>query len=58
VIPRQQEKFQSIGINSLGFAGALLVKNKEELQLVKEHTPLKILTAVTKKKSTERTKDQ
>lgn len=54
VIPRQQEKFQSIGINSLGFAGALLVKNKEELQLVKEHTPLKILTAVTKKKSTER----
>jgi ATP adenylyltransferase len=50
VVPRHQEKYQSIGINSLGFAGALLVKNQEELQLVKEQTPLKILTAVAKEK--------
>ena len=50
LVPRHQEKYQSIGINSLGFAGALLVKNQEELQLVKEQTPLKILTAVAKEK--------
>ena len=50
LVPRYQEKYQSIGINSLGFAGALLVKNQEELQLVKEQTPLKILMAVAKEK--------
>lgn len=46
VVPRRQEKFQSIGINSLGFAGALLVKNTEELQLVKDYSPLEILAKV------------
>ncbi|AFZ44205.1 ATP adenylyltransferase [Halothece sp. PCC 7418] len=52
MVSRKQEKFQSIGINSLGFAGALLVKTQEELQLVKEETPLKILTTVAQDKST------
>lgn len=46
LVPRKQEKFQSIGINSLGFAGALLVKNQEELQLVKDYNPLEILASV------------
>lgn len=46
VVPRKQERFQSIAINSLGFAGALLVRNREELQVVKEHNPLEILAAV------------
>lgn len=48
IVPRRQERFESIGINSLGFAGALLVKNQEELQLVKEQTPLQILETVGK----------
>ncbi|MDR9403094.1 MAG: phosphorylase [Halothece sp. Uz-M2-17] len=52
IIPRKQERFQSIGINSLGFAGALLVKTEAELQLVKEETPLKVLRTVVKEKST------
>jgi ATP adenylyltransferase len=51
LVPRKQEKFQSIGINSLGFAGALLVKNQEELQLVKDHNPLEILASVGKPKT-------
>lgn len=46
IVPRKQERFGSIGINSLGFAGALLVRNQEELQQVKQHKPLDILTAV------------
>jgi len=50
VVLRKQETFQSIGINSLGFAGALLVKNQEELQLVKDHNPLEILASVSKPK--------
>ncbi len=48
IVLRKQERFQSIGINSLGFAGALLVKNQEELELVKTETPLKILASVGK----------
>ncbi len=50
IVPRKQEKFDSIGINSLGFAGALLVKNQEELQLLKETSPLDILASVGKPK--------
>lgn len=46
VVPRKQERFRSIGINSLGFAGALLVRNQEELQIVKYHNPLEILASV------------
>lgn len=46
VVPRKQERFGSIGINSLGFAGALLVRNQEELELVKQNQPLEILNSV------------
>ena len=46
IVARSQERFQSISINSLGFAGALLVRNEEQLQLVKEISPLTILKNV------------
>lgn len=46
IIPRSQEKFESISINSLGFAGALLVKNNTELELLLKHKPLEILSKV------------
>ncbi|MBL1209382.1 DUF4922 domain-containing protein [Geminocystis sp. GBBB08] len=46
IIPRSQEKFESISINSIGFAGALLVKNQAELELLLQHKPFKILTHV------------
>ncbi|NCO76143.1 MAG: phosphorylase [Cyanobacteria bacterium] len=46
IIPRSKEKMDSISINSLGFAGALLVKNKEELELLLKHKPLEILAKV------------
>ncbi|BAQ62847.1 Ap4A phosphorylase II [Geminocystis sp. NIES-3708] len=44
VIPRKQEKIESISINSLGFAGALLVKNNIELEFLLKYKPLEILT--------------
>lgn len=47
IIPRSAEKFAEIGINSLGFAGALLVRNQTELQLLKDLTPLGLLQKVT-----------
>ncbi|AUC61703.1 ATP adenylyltransferase Apa1 [Cyanobacterium sp. HL-69] len=46
MIPRTKPKAQSISINSLGFAGALLVKNQEQLEIIKEYKPLHILKQV------------
>ncbi|MBD2361657.1 phosphorylase [Anabaena minutissima FACHB-250] len=48
IVPRSQEHFQSISVNSLGFAGALLVKNELEMQLLKQQTPMNILKNVAK----------
>lgn len=46
IVPRLQEEFESISINSLGFAGALLVRNAEQMQLVKDIGPMNILKNV------------
>jgi ATP adenylyltransferase len=46
IVPRAAEKFQSISINSLGFAGALLVKNEEQRQLILDTKPLNVLKQV------------
>lgn len=48
IVPRSQESFQSISVNSLGFAGAMLVKNSSEMELLKQHTPMNILKDVSK----------
>ncbi|MGB5636874.1 MAG: phosphorylase [Waterburya sp.] len=46
IVPRSQESFQNIAINSLGFAGSLFVRDHAALELLKELTPLKLLTKV------------
>ena len=46
VVPRSYEDFQSISVNSLGFAGTLFVKNQEQMNIIKEHKPLTILRHV------------
>lgn len=46
IVPRSQEHFHTISVNSLGFAGGLLVKNAEEMQLLKEQGPMIILKSV------------
>ncbi len=50
LVPRSKEFFGSISINAVGFAGALLVKNEEQMQLIKEHGCMAALkhTAVSK----------
>ncbi|MBD0334379.1 MAG: phosphorylase [Cyanobacteria bacterium Co-bin13] len=45
-VPRRQDSYQSIPVNSLGFAGSLLVKNEEQLRLLREIGPLTLLTHV------------
>ena len=46
IIPRIQEEFESISVNSLGFAGALLVRNSEQMKLLKECKPMTVLRQV------------
>ncbi|MEM7758284.1 MAG: phosphorylase [Cyanobacteria bacterium P01_A01_bin.40] len=47
IVPRSQESFKTISINSLGFAGSLFVRDQASLKLLQELTPLKLLTKVT-----------
>jgi ATP adenylyltransferase len=47
LVPRSVECFEGISINALGFAGALLVKDAQELEVLKMHGPMTALQAVT-----------
>jgi sulfate adenylyltransferase (ADP) / ATP adenylyltransferase len=46
IVPRSQEHFQSISVNSLGFAGTLLVRNAAEMEILKAQGPMNILKNV------------
>lgn len=46
VVPRSREHYRGISINALGFAGSLLVRNHQELELLREAGPLRALTHV------------
>jgi ATP adenylyltransferase len=43
LIPRSRESFESVSINALGFAGALLVRNESQARVVREQGPLTVL---------------
>jgi ATP adenylyltransferase len=51
VIPRSKESYKNISINSLGFAGALLVRNAEQMEQLKQIGPLTFLQKVGIKKT-------
>lgn len=46
LVPRRREFFEGISVNALGFAGALLVRNEQEMRLVKERGPIEVLRTV------------
>jgi ATP adenylyltransferase len=46
LVPRAAELFGPISINALGFAGALLARNEQELALLEERGPMAALRAV------------
>jgi sulfate adenylyltransferase (ADP) / ATP adenylyltransferase len=46
LVPRLQEDFESVSVNSLGFAGALLVRNEQQLERLKNYGPLNVLKSV------------
>jgi len=45
-VPRSQESYRKIGVNSLGYAGWLLVKTREDLERLKQIGPLALLEKV------------
>ena len=47
IVPRSQGSFETIPINSLGFAGSLFVRDRNSWELLKKITPLKLLEKVT-----------
>ncbi len=51
VVPRSQERYASISVNSLGFAGSLFVKDEEQMQILKQAGPMRILQHVAHPKS-------
>ncbi len=46
IVPRSQDSFASISVNSLGFAGSLFVRDAEQMQILKAQQPMTILTQV------------
>lgn len=46
VAPRSRELYQGISVNSLGFAGALLVRNQDQLDLIRRVGPMAVLRHV------------
>ncbi len=46
LVPRLHEHFETISINALGFAGALLVRTRQELELLEQRGPMSALMAV------------
>ncbi|KAF0407539.1 ATP adenylyltransferase [Gigaspora margarita] len=46
IVPRSKEKYENMSVNSLGYAGMLLTKSKEELELVKDAGVLNILESL------------
>ena len=47
VVPRARESWNSISVNALGFAGALLVRSEDELSQLKRLGPMRLLREVT-----------
>jgi len=46
IVPRSQEHYASISVNSLGFAGSLFVKDEEHMQILKQTGPMNVLKHV------------
>ena len=46
IVPRSQDSFASIPVNSLGFSGTLLVRDDQQMKLLKDCGPMTILKNV------------
>ncbi len=46
LVPRSRERFESVSVNALGFAGALLVRDEDDLRRVTDVGPMNVLQSV------------
>jgi ATP adenylyltransferase len=46
VVPRCRESIEGISVNALGFAGSLLVRDRDQLELVRRLGPMRLLQAM------------
>jgi ATP adenylyltransferase len=46
LVPRSRERFESISLNALAFAGALLVRDERQMAALKKHGPMSALKHV------------
>lgn len=46
LVARSRESFESISVNALGFAGALLVRDRQQMQILKDCGPMTLLQQV------------
>jgi len=45
-VPRRSERFGSVSVNALGFAGSLFVRDQAELAMIRSAGPMRVLAAV------------
>lgn len=46
VVPRSRERFETVSVNALGYAGSLFLRNREELRRVEQAGPMAVLRSV------------
>lgn len=46
LVPRTRERFEGVMINALGFAGGFLVRNEQDVALLREVGPMRVLQGV------------
>jgi len=49
LVPREEECFDGVSVNALGFAGALLVRDRTQLQRLKDLGPMSVLAHVARR---------
>jgi ATP adenylyltransferase len=47
LVPRALDSFSEIPVNSLGFAGTLVVRNEQQIKILLDHGPMTVLKNVT-----------
>jgi ATP adenylyltransferase len=46
LVPRRNERFESLSVNAVGFAGSLFARTREEVELIRARGPMNVLRAV------------
>jgi len=46
LVPRSRERFETVSVNALGFAGSLFLRNRDELRRVEQCGPMAVLRSV------------